>query len=142
MKPKIFVDTDVLIDFFTDRLPFSAAATQLFELSNDQQIDIYISALSINNVYYISRRYLGHSAAIRVIKELMEMTEIVGAGKIDILEALEVGFNDFEDGIQYISAKQINKLDAILTRNIKDYKKAELAVFTPENYLKSKFNTN
>lgn len=66
------------------------------------------------------------------------MTEIVGTTKKEILQALKNDFKDFEDSIQYSCALTINGLEAILTRNTKDYKNSEIAVFTPENYLKTK----
>lgn len=50
---KLFVDSDVVIDFFTDREPFANAASELFELNELGEVQIYLSAVSINNIYYI-----------------------------------------------------------------------------------------
>jgi len=33
MRSKIFVDSDVVIDFFTDREPFANPASKIFELN-------------------------------------------------------------------------------------------------------------
>lgn len=138
MASKIFIDADVVIDFFTDRLPFGNPASEIFELNEQGKIQLYLSAASINNVYYIVRRFLGHKSTLKVVEELTEMTEIVGTTKKEILQALKNDFKDFEDSIQYSCALTINGLEAILTRNTKDYKNSEIAVFTPENYLKTK----
>ena len=138
MANKIFVDADVVIDFFTDRSPFANPASEIFELNELGKIQLYLSAASINNIYYIVRRFLGHKKTIKVVEELTEMTEIVGTTKKEILQALKNDFKDFEDSIQYSCALTINGLEAILTRNIKDYSNSEIAVFTPENYLKTK----
>jgi hypothetical protein len=64
------------------------------------------------------------------------MTEIIGTTKIEIIQALKNDFSDFEDSVQYSSALTISNLDAIITRNIKDYKNSKIAVMTPLNFLK------
>ncbi len=137
MASKIFVDSDIVIDLFTNRIPFADAASELFELNEQKKIKIYLSTASINNIYYIVRKFLGHQKTIKVIEELVEMTEIVGTTKSEILQALKNNFKDFEDSIQYSVAMTIDGINAILTRNVKDYSKSKIAVFTPENYLKT-----
>lgn len=138
MASKLFIDSDVVIDFFADRMPFANPASEIFELNEQGKIQIYLSAASVNNIYYIVRRFLGHKNTLKVIEELTEMTEIVGTSKKEILQALRNDFKDFEDSIQYSCALAIKNLEAILTGNIKDYSNSEIAVFTPENYLKTK----
>ena len=135
MDYKIFMDSDVVIDFFTDRDPHVNPASELFELNEQGIIKIFLSAVSINNIYYIVRRFLGHKKAIQVIESLTEMTEIIGTTKNEILQALKNDFSDYEDSIQYSSALTIQKLDAIITRNIKDYKNSKIAVMTPHSFI-------
>ncbi|MDR2618464.1 MAG: PIN domain-containing protein, partial [Treponema sp.] len=54
-----------------------------------------------------------------------------------IQKALESGFNDFEDAVQYFTAVE-NKIDYIITRNTEDYKKSTIKIYTPSQYLKIK----
>jgi predicted nucleic acid-binding protein len=138
MEYKLFVDSDVVIDFFTDREPHANPASELFELNEQGIIKIYLSAVSINNIYYIVRRFLGHKKTIEVVESLTEMTEIVGTTKKEIIQALKNDFSDYEDSVQYSSALTIKKLDTIITRNIKDYRNSSIAVMTPLNFLKMK----
>lgn len=138
MVYKLFVDSDVVIDFFTDREPHANPASELFELNEQGGVELYISAISINNIYYIVRKFLGHKKAIEIIETLIEMTEIVGTTKIEIVQALKNEFSDFEDSVQYSSALNIKGLDAIITRNIKDYRNSSIAAMTPLNFLKMK----
>ena len=140
MTSKLFIDSDVVIDFFTDREPFANSASELFELNEQSKVELHVSAVSINNIYYIVRKYLDHKRAIQVIEELIDMVQVVGTTKSAIIQALKNGFNDFEDSIQYSTALTIDGIEAIITRNVKDYEKSEIAVFTPENYLKSRVN--
>ncbi len=132
---RVFIDSDVVIDYFTDREPFAGPASAIFELNEQGEIQLYISAVSITNIYYIVRRYLGQKESLKVIRELKEITELVGVTKFEILEALSNGFGDFEDGIQHEVAKTVEGIQVILTRNLKDYKHSQIPVFTPDQYL-------
>lgn len=138
MVYKLFVDSDVVIDFFTDREPHVNPASELFDLNEKGLIKLYISAVNINNIYYIVRRFLGHKKTLEIIELLTEMIEIIGTTKKEIVQSLKIDFSDYEDSIQYASALTISGLDAIITRNIKDYKNAALAVMTPSNFLQMK----
>jgi hypothetical protein len=48
--------------------------------------------------------------------------------------ALLLNFNDYEDAVQHTCAEAEN-LDAIVTRNISDYKNATLPVYSPTEFL-------
>jgi predicted nucleic acid-binding protein len=137
MTSKVFVDSDVIIDFFTDREPFANPASKIFELNEIGAIRIYISAVSLNNIYYIVRKFIGHKKTIKVIEELVEITEIAGTTKKEIVQALKNDFKDYEDSVQYSSALNIKGIEAIITRNTKDYVKSKIAIFTSENYIKT-----
>ena len=104
---------------------------------NISALQIFISAVSLNNIYYILRKFLGHKSTIRIVEELVEITEIIGTTKKEIVQALKNDFNDYEDSVQYSSALNIKGLEAIITRNTKDYTKAQLPVFTSESYIKT-----
>lgn len=136
MTPKLFIDSDVVIDFFTDREPHVNPASELFEINEKGEVKLYLSAVSINNIYYIVRKFLGHKKSLEVIEELTNMTEIIGTTKNVIGQALRNEFPDFEDSIQYSSALTIKGVEAIITRNVKDYKNSKIAAITPLNYLK------
>ena len=136
MVSKLFIDSDVVIDFFTDRAPQANPASELFELSEKGEIELHLSAVSINNIYYIVRRYLGHKKTLEVVAELCNMTEIIGTTKKEIVQALKNNFKNYEDSVQYSSALTIEGIQAIITHNVKDYRSSKIAVLTPLSYLK------
>lgn len=131
----IFLDTNVLIDFFADRKPFSIDAARLFDYSLKKKIYIYISAVSYNNIYYIVRQSLSHAETIKMLTEISEWTNVIDLTKDIINKSLTSDFKDFEDAIQYNCAKSINKIDLIVTRDTKDYKVSSLAILTPKEAL-------
>ena len=133
----ILSDTDIILDVITGRLPYSVDSSSLFTLIEEGKIKASASSLSFSNLYYVLRKYASHA---RVVARLKELSEIINILKVDssiIKRALQSGFKDFEDAIQYHAALSVPDIGFILTRNIKDYKIAELPVMTPETFLKT-----
>ena len=128
----IFLDTNVLIDFFADRKPFSIDAARLFDYSLKKKITIYISAVSYNNIYYIIRQSLTHAETIKMLTEISEWTNVIDLTKEIINKSLTSDFKDFEDAIQYHCAKSNNKIDLIVTRDTKDFKISSLPILSPK----------
>lgn len=128
----IFLDTNVIIDFLADRRPFSLTAAEIFDAALSEKVKIFISSVSYNNIYYILRQSLSHSVTIGLLEELSEMTEIVDVTKTIIKKSLKSEFKDFEDAIQYNAALTVNKIDFIVTRDSKDFKKSSLPVMNPQ----------
>lgn len=133
----IFMDTNVVIDFLADRKPFSLDAGRLFNAAVNGKAIIYISAVSYNNIYYILRQSLSRDAAINLLGELADITEIADVTDAIIRSSLKTDFKDYEDAIQYHCALSLNKIDFIVTRNTKDFKKSVLSVLTPVEAISS-----
>jgi len=63
-----------------------------------------------------------------------ELVTVVPVDDKVISAALNAGFSDFEDAVQY-RAELAAKIRILLTRNVRDYRKPAIAVFTAEEYL-------
>ena len=133
---QIFIDTNVIIDFLADRSPFSEYAAILFQLAKEKKIKIYISAISFNNTYYILRKVTSHKKALSLISEIEDFVGIQETNRKIIRKAIKSNFNDFEDAIQYYSAIELGAIDIITTRDLKDFKRSELPVLSPETTVK------
>ncbi|BAU55994.1 type II toxin-antitoxin system VapC family toxin [Mucilaginibacter gotjawali] len=131
----IFMDTNVVIDFLADRRPFSLQAAKIFNLAATGKTQIYISAVSYNNIYYVLRQSLTNKATIKLLEGLEELTEVADVSRDVIKKSLKTDFNDYEDAIQYYCALSIPKIDFIVTRNTKDFKKSSIPVLNPEEAL-------
>lgn len=130
-----FLDTNVVIDFLADRQPFSLEAAKIFNLAVAGKIRLYISAVSYNNIYYVLRQSLTNTATIKLLEKLSEMIEITDVTAYIIRQSLKTDFKDYEDAIQYYCALSIPKIDGIITRNTKDFKKSTLPILTPTESL-------
>ena len=130
------IDTNVLLDFLSDRKPFSDQAEVLFEYKHQKKIEIYVSAISFNNLYYIINKISGHKKAIKLLSELADLVIIVSLDNSIIRNSLLNNFSDYEDAIQYNSALSVRVIEGIITRNNKDFKKSELPILSSEIAIK------
>ena len=134
MKEKLFLDTNVVIDLLGEREPFYESAAKIATLADKEKIDIYVSALTYSTVYFILVGFENKEIVkekigkFKVIAKTYDLTDKV------IDKGLLSDFPDFEDSLQYYSALESN-CDIIITRNSKDFKKSDLPVLTPEEYL-------
>ncbi len=133
---KIFLDTNIILDFLGKRKPFYLPAAQVMTLADKKQISLYTSATSITNTYYLLTRYEGRDIALRKLRMFKLLCVISEMNNEVIEKALHSEFRDFEDAVQYYSALA-SSCDVIITRNEKDFLKSELPVFNAETFLKA-----
>lgn len=131
----LFIDTDVIIDFLIDRKPFSREAAIIFTLIEQKKLKGYASSLTFSNLYYVLRKFESHNKIISKLDSISTILTILKVDEHTIKKALASGFPDFEDSIQYFSAIENRKIDVIITRNTKDYKKSDISILTPGDYL-------
>ena len=131
----VLIDTDVLLDFYLDRKPFSEDSLQLLLKCEQKQFRAFITPVIIANTYYILRRHATHHYVVERLQILLHTISVLAIDQKQVLAALDSKFTDFEDALQYFSAIQSNKVDVIITRNTKDFKLSKIPVFTPQEYL-------
>lgn len=138
MMNKILIDTDVILDFFFDRQPFSKYSTKIFSLCESKKIKGFVTPVIYSNTYYILRQTARHNKVIEKLMQLLSITDVLSMDKEVVKNALNSGFNDFEDALQNYAALKSGEINVILTRNIKDYNKSTIGVLTPETYIKTR----
>jgi len=134
MKKRVFVDTDIIYDLLAKRDPFYLAAAQLFTLADEGKVQIYISALSLANLHYLILKQRTEEEAKEILRKFKVLVHVAPLNDKIIDLALNSEFSDFEDAIQYYSALQ-NEIEVLLTRNLKDYKKAHITVLTAQDFI-------
>jgi len=133
---KVFVDTDVCIDLLSQRKPFNNIAEILFSMADKDLIKIFVSSLSFANIDYVLRSQYSANNSRQIIAKFKTLVTVLPVDSKTIELAIVSDFNDFEDAIQYSCAIE-NNLTTIITRNVKDYKKATIKIVTPEIYISS-----
>lgn len=132
---KVFVDTDIILDLLSNREPFYIHSANLFSAADKNEIQLCVSSLSFANLNYIlSKQYSADQARKKLLKFKTLVSVLSVTDKIIDL-ALSSDFKDFEDGMQYFTATE-NNIKILLTRNLKDFKSAQIPVQTAEQFLK------
>ncbi|MDR1108769.1 MAG: PIN domain-containing protein [Spirochaetaceae bacterium] len=138
---KLFFDNDIILDISIKRDDSLEndinEAVKLINLVESGAYKGYTSTVVFTNTYYIQRKLKDHNTAIHFLKKLRLLLTVLNVDDKIIQKALESGFSDFEDAVQYYTAVE-NKMDYIITRNTGDYKKSTIKVYTPSQYLKIK----
>ena len=135
---KVLVDTDIIYDLLAKRKPYYTFAARLFTKADNNKVKLFISALTIANMHYLLSRLKSDLEARKILNQFKVLVSIIPLDQKIIELALNSDFKDFEDAIQYYSAIESN-VEIILTRNLKDYKKAKIAVITAEEFIKSNY---
>ncbi len=134
MKRAVFVDTDVVLDLLARREPFYPHAARLFSQAERGTLKACVSALSFANLYYILRKETSGRRAIEILKLFREVVTVLPVNDAIVSDALNAGFADFEDAVQYHAALAA-KVPVLVTRNARHYRKSVIRVCTPEEYL-------
>ena len=130
---KVFLDTNVVIDLLDKREPFYREAVSLFTLAYNKKITLYISALTFATASYLLRKH-GKTEMRLLLDNLRKLSKITAIGKKEIDDALASTFDDYEDALKYYSALH-KKVEAIITRNKKDFNSSKIPVLTPTEFL-------
>ncbi len=133
---KVFVDSDIILDLLAKREPNYIYAAKLFTLIDQQKITGYTSPIVFANLHYILRRNSSNLSALKSLRKLKTLINILPVDERIIEQSLNSDFTDFEDAIQYFTAVN-NGISIILTRNKSDYRKSNIPIATAEEYLKS-----
>jgi predicted nucleic acid-binding protein len=131
---RVLLDNDVIQDFVQQRLPLEVEANAIFERSALGEFEIYIAPITPVNVFYVMRKLKGRSVAFQALNDLFKSVEVCEINKSILFNALSLNFADYEDAVQHACAESEN-LDAIVTRNLSDYKNASLPVYSPAEFL-------
>jgi predicted nucleic acid-binding protein len=132
---RIFVDSDIILDLLGNREPFYKYAAELFSQADKGNVHLFVSSLSFSNLnYLLSRQYSADQSRMKLLKFKTLVSVLSVSDKIVEL-ALSSDFKDFEDGLQYYTATE-NEIKLLLTRNLKDFRTAEISVMTAEQFLK------
>lgn len=133
---RLFLDTNVMLDFLGERDPFYISAAKIATLADKRSLQIIVSALSYATISYFLTKYDGLEKTKDKLRKFKVISEICELDELIIEKGLNSDFSDFEDSLQYFSALR-TECDIIITRNGKDFKKSEIPVMSPDEFLSS-----
>ncbi|SDH00081.1 type II toxin-antitoxin system VapC family toxin [Psychroflexus sediminis] len=136
MKRRIFLDTNIMLDFLGERHPFYDSVAKIATLAEKGELVMVVSPISFATVNYFLTKFENPKIAKEKLRKFKIICEICSLNEQTIEKGLNSSIKDFEDALQYFSATESN-CDLILTRNAKDFKKSLLPVMTADEFLKS-----
>ena len=132
---KVLFDTNIILDIALEREPFFQDTRTAFEEIDSGLITGFVTATTLTDIYYITKKEIGHNKALEFIQNLIEVVDVAGVDRSVIEYALVSGFKDFEDAVQEFSSQR-NAIEIIVTRNVTDFKESALKIFTPQQFVK------
>ncbi len=133
---KLFWDTNVMLDFLGERDPFYISAAKIATLADKREVTVIASALSYATISYLLAKFEGIEKTKNKLRKFKVISKICELDELIIEKGLNSDFSDFEDSLQYYSALR-TECDIIITRNGKDFKKSQIPVMTPDEFLNS-----
>ncbi|MEG5033033.1 PIN domain-containing protein [Microcoleus sp. AT3-D2] len=137
---KILIDTNIIVDVALEREPFFSESDRILTFVEEAQIQGYISASTFSDLYYIIRRNRGRDWTLDFLRQLATFCQVATVDNSVISMALTCNFKDFEDAIQYSTAV-INRIDAIVTRNPRDFPVTTPRILTPNQLIQELTNS-
>lgn len=129
---KVYVDTNVLIDYVCQRTDFALSANRLIALGCLGKVHLQTSALS-----YVTAMYVAHKYGYQEVKDsllfLSGFVEILNLCGTTVVDMLSADWKDYEDATQHATAQK-GCADCIITRNVKDFKQSTLPVYTVDRF--------
>jgi len=128
---KILFDTNVILDVLLNRSPFVDMSANLVSSVESHVIDGYLCATTITTLDYLISKSRNRETAKIEIQKILTLFQIAEVNSTVLSMAINSGFTDFEDAVQYFSGTCCN-VNGLVTRNTKDYKQATLPIYTPD----------
>lgn len=131
---KVLIDTNVIVDALMSREPWKESAEKIFLMAANRIMDVYITASSAADIYYLVRKCL-HSTeqAKQVMGKLFSLMGILAVTEDECVDALASAVSDYEDAVIERTAVKAG-MDYIITRNVKDYQGAMIKVMLPDDF--------
>ena len=132
---RLLIDTNVILDYLLSREKFREQAKQVLDLAQYSGDFEFVSSSAVTDIFYLVKKELKSSfEAQEEIRGLLTFVSILTVTEQDIRAALDLRWRDFEDAVQYAAAMS-NGVDAIITRNVKDFERQDVPVMTPGEFL-------
>lgn len=132
---RALIDTCIVIDALQSRKPFAEDAQQVFLAVANKRVVGFLTAKSAADIYYITHRHTHNNQDTRkVLSTLFSLFELLDTAGMDCRRAISSELTDYEDAVMVESALR-SGMDCIVTRNLRDYKKSKVPVYSPTEFL-------
>lgn len=132
---RALIDTPIIIDALQNREPFSKDAQTIFIAAANHRIVGCICAKAATDIYYLTHRHThDYIESRKVLEKLFTLFEVLDTAGVDCRRAVMSPISDYEDAVTVETAVR-TEVDCIVTRNLRDYSKSQIPVYTPEEFV-------
>lgn len=131
---KLLLDINVILDVALNRAPFAEDSAKLLNAVQLGRAEGFVAAHTITTTFYVIAKNQGVSNAGAAISRMLRIVDVVPADRADMVAAISLGWDDFEDAVQAVSALKISA-DYIVTRDLHDFGKATTPAHSPSHVL-------
>lgn len=124
---KVLLDTNIVIDYFLNREPFSNDAMRILQGSTDAVYDAFVTSNAITDIYYVLRKQITAAEARNAIRNLLVLLQVAPVEGYDCRGAVDSPISDFEDALMVICAKR-QGIDHIVTRDTELLRECKFAI--------------
>ena len=103
-------------------------------MAEHKKVQCYISASSVTDIFYLTKKTLTDMGAKQAIENLMKLFEVVEVNKSDLMNALAIAIYDFEDALQAHCAEKI-AADMIITRDLAGFSGFGISAVSPNDFV-------
>lgn len=128
---RVLFDTNIILDVLLAREPFVTLSAELVNQVEAGKVEGFLCATTLTTIDYLVEKSLSKPQARTAIKTLLTLFHVADVNKRVLIQAADSAFSDFEDAVQYFSGRSVG-IDAIVTRNPKDFKQAGIPVYSPQ----------
>lgn len=127
---KVLYDTNVILDVLLERSPFAEPVAALLAEAERGEIQGFVCATTVTAIFYLARKALGRDHARRQVGDILSILDVAPVNRAVLERAARCDMEDFEGAVIAESARQV-QARVILTRNVRDFAKAPIAVHSP-----------
>jgi predicted nucleic acid-binding protein len=134
VPPAVLLDTNVILDALLQRELFVHDARQILQRVEQGELTAFVCATTITTIDYLAAKALGAAASRKLLSILLELCEIAPVTRAVITDAIASPLDDFEDAVLCHAAMNCG-LNAVITRNGKDFRRSGLNIYSPKEWL-------
>lgn len=130
---KLFLDTNVLLDYYTRREPFFRHAKLLWTASFFGDVELWASMQSFTNAEHILRRAIPVQTLRAMMAASLERLHVATASPQDLADGMTLDWPDLEDFL--IARSALNEgADYLITRDAEGFGASRVPALTPERF--------
>ena len=132
---KLFLDANLLVSVLNKEYPLFTYSSRIVSLADNRKFTVYTSPLCLAIACYFAEKKSGTLLAKKKIELLAGKLNITSVGANEVMQSIRnKRVHDFEDGLQYYSARQ-HGCQVIITEDADDFYFSDIETIRSKDFL-------